>query len=320
MAQATEVGSVYTNEELRAICAHAHARGLWVFLDGARLAQALAVLEARLDTIAACGVDAFFIGGTKNGALCGEAVVLVSDRLRGDFRYHMKQRGALLAKGRLLGIQFARLFDTDDLWYQLGAQANAAAARLARGLADVWLPAAGRGGQPGLRRPPRRCRRSPGRDGPIPRLVTRRAHQPDPVGLLLGQRRCLRRRTARRRPHGPVTRSPRRGQLAGVRVAAGSPRHRRCPPRPAGSDCPLPDRRGRAGRRRGSAASGSPGAPRMEAAALGRSLDTPPTARVRGRSPPPSGCADRPERRAGQALQVSEPRYLRYHAPPLPLS
>ncbi|MGA8016920.1 MAG: aminotransferase class I/II-fold pyridoxal phosphate-dependent enzyme [Candidatus Dormiibacterota bacterium] len=143
VAQATEVGSVYTNEELRAICAHAHARGLWVFLDGARLAQALAVLEARLDTIAACGVDAFFIGGTKNGALCGEAVVLVSDRLRGDFRYHMKQRGALLAKGRLLGIQFARLFDTDDLWYQLGAQANAAAARLARGLAECGFPPRG---------------------------------------------------------------------------------------------------------------------------------------------------------------------------------
>ena len=140
LAQATEAGGVYSGEELRTLCSHAHARGLWVYLDGARLAPALAVLGARLDLIASCGVDAFFAGGTKNGALCGEAVVLVNDELRRDFRYHMKQRGALLAKGRLLGIQFARLFDRDDLWYRLGAQANAAAARLARGLRDSGLP------------------------------------------------------------------------------------------------------------------------------------------------------------------------------------
>ncbi len=140
LAQATEAGGVYTADELGAICAHAHARGLWVYMDGARLAPALAALEARLELIAACGVDAFFAGGTKNGALCGEAVVLVDPELRRDFRYHMKQRGALLAKGRLLGIQFARLFDGDDLWYRLGAQANDAAARLARGLRDCGVP------------------------------------------------------------------------------------------------------------------------------------------------------------------------------------
>jgi threonine aldolase len=140
LAEATEAGGVYTAGELRAICADAHARGLWVYLDGARLAPALAALGARLDLIAACGVDAFSAGGTKNGALCGEAAVLVSTGLRRDFRYHMKQRGALLAKGRLLGIQFARLFGDDDLWYRLGAQANAAAARLARGLSDCGVP------------------------------------------------------------------------------------------------------------------------------------------------------------------------------------
>jgi len=140
LAEATELGSVYTLEELGAICSHAHAHGVWVYIDGARLAQALAALGARLKGIAACGVDAFFVGGTKNGALCGEALVLISDRLRSDFRYHMKQRGALLAKGRVLGIQFARLFDSDDLWYRLGAQANAAAARLARGFAEAGCP------------------------------------------------------------------------------------------------------------------------------------------------------------------------------------
>ncbi|HXZ99641.1 MAG TPA: beta-eliminating lyase-related protein [Candidatus Binatia bacterium] len=140
IAEATELGSVYTLGELRALCAHAHDHGLWVYLDGARLAQALAALHTRLDSVAACGVDAFFVGGTKNGALCGEAVVLINDQLRRDFRYHMKQRGALLAKGRVLGIQFARLFDGDDLWYRLGTQANAAAARLARGLSECGVP------------------------------------------------------------------------------------------------------------------------------------------------------------------------------------
>jgi len=140
LAQATEEGGVYGAGELEALCAHAHARGLWVYVDGARLAPALAALGARLDLMATCGVDAFFVGGTKNGALCGEAVVLISDGLRRDFRYHMKQRGALLAKGRLLGIQFARLFDGDDLWYRLGSQANAAAARLAQGLRDCGVP------------------------------------------------------------------------------------------------------------------------------------------------------------------------------------
>jgi threonine aldolase len=140
LAEATEVGSVYSLDELRSICELAHARGLWVYLDGARLAQALAALRRRLDGIAASGVDAFFVGGTKNGALCGEAVVLISDQLRRDFRHHMKQRGALLAKGRLLGVQFARLFDGDDLWYRLGEQANAAATRLARGLAESGFP------------------------------------------------------------------------------------------------------------------------------------------------------------------------------------
>ncbi len=140
VAEATELGSVYTLDELRALCAHAHHEGLWVYMDGARLAQALAALDARLEGIAASGVDAFFAGGTKNGALCGEAVVLINPELRRDFRYHMKQRGALLAKGRVLGIQFARLFDADDLWYRLGRQANAAAARLARGLTECGVP------------------------------------------------------------------------------------------------------------------------------------------------------------------------------------
>jgi threonine aldolase len=71
-------------------------------------------------------VDAFYIGGTKNGALMGEALVICNDLLKADFRFHMKQKGALLAKGRLLGIQFLELF-SDDLYFALAKHANAMA-------------------------------------------------------------------------------------------------------------------------------------------------------------------------------------------------
>jgi threonine aldolase len=132
LSQATECGTVYTGSELRAVADHARANGLYVYLDGARLATALACPEAEmtLADIAAAGVDMLYIGGTKNGALCGEAIVIVNRAIGEGFRYQMKQRGALLAKGRLLGLQFARLFDGDDLWFSLGAQANAQARRL----------------------------------------------------------------------------------------------------------------------------------------------------------------------------------------------
>ena len=189
LAQATEAGGVYTAAELEAICAHAHARGLWVYLDGARLAQALAALGARLDLIAACGVDAFFAGETKNGALCGEAVVLVSDALRRDFRYHMKQRGALLAKGRLLGIQFARLFDGDDLWYRLGSQANARRGASGPRARRLRGPTPRGRGQPGVRRAAGRRGRPAGRGGALSSLVPRCTRHGDPAGLLLGHRR-----------------------------------------------------------------------------------------------------------------------------------
>jgi len=77
--------------------------------------------------------DAFYIGGTKNGALFGEALVLVNDALKPDFRYMIKNRGAMLAKGWLLGMQFEGLF-TGDLYFTLGRHANAMAARLRDGL------------------------------------------------------------------------------------------------------------------------------------------------------------------------------------------
>lgn len=136
LSQATELGTVYSRTQLGAVAAHAHAQDLYVYLDGARLAMALASAEGRMTfaDIADAGVDMLYIGGTKNGGLCGEAVVIVDPDLGEGFRHQMKQRGALLAKARLFGAQFRRFFDDDGLWFALGARANAQARRLAAGL------------------------------------------------------------------------------------------------------------------------------------------------------------------------------------------
>ena len=104
LSNATETGTVYTLDELRRISVLARQHGLILFMDGARLPAALASHknDATLTDIAAL-VDLFWIGGTKNGALLGEAVVVCNPSLAEDFAFHLKQRGALLAKGRLLG-------------------------------------------------------------------------------------------------------------------------------------------------------------------------------------------------------------------------
>ena len=135
LSNATEAGTVYTLAELRAISGLARQRGLMLFLDGARLGAALASgrNDATLADIAAL-VDIFWIGGTKVGALLGEAIVVCNPALAEDFAFHLKQRGALLAKGRLLGIQFQQLFGDDALFFSLARHANAMAAKLAAGI------------------------------------------------------------------------------------------------------------------------------------------------------------------------------------------
>ena len=120
----TEFGTLYTREELRALRRVCDENNLYLFMDGARLGYGLAAQnnDVTWQDIAIC-CDAFYIGGTKLGALLGEAVVLVNPKLQKDFRYLMKQRGAILAKGRLLGIQFLTLLE-NGLYEQLGAHAN----------------------------------------------------------------------------------------------------------------------------------------------------------------------------------------------------
>ncbi len=119
----TEVGTIYTKVELRALYEVCQKKGLYLFLDGARLGYGLmcAANNLTLADIAAY-TDVFYIGGTKVGALFGEAVVITNDALKTDFRYNIKQRGGMLAKGRLLGIQFEVLFE-DGLYYEISKHA-----------------------------------------------------------------------------------------------------------------------------------------------------------------------------------------------------
>ena len=131
VSNTTEIGTVYSKAELAALRACCDQHGLLLFLDGARLGSALACSDLTLPDYAAL-TDAFYIGGTKNGALFGEA--LVFSRPREDFRGYMKRRGAMLAKGRLLGVQFQALLE-DGAFLDAARHANALALRLRDGIA-----------------------------------------------------------------------------------------------------------------------------------------------------------------------------------------
>jgi threonine aldolase len=137
ISHSTEVGTIYSAKELRDISATCKKLNLYLYLDGARLGSGLTAKAADLELKELCAlVDAFYIGGTKNGALLGEALVINHPSLKPDFRYSIKQRGALLSKGRLLGIQFLELF-RDGLYFELARNANHMAERLAVGIARM---------------------------------------------------------------------------------------------------------------------------------------------------------------------------------------
>lgn len=136
LSHPTEYGTLYTRRELEALHALARRHRIALYLDGARLAYGLAApgTEVTLETIARC-CDAFYIGGTKCGALFGEAVVIPDpERARHLFPV-AKRHGAVLAKGRLLGVQFETLF-SDGLYHRIGAHAVALAAKLRRALIE----------------------------------------------------------------------------------------------------------------------------------------------------------------------------------------
>ena len=123
LSQPTEYGTLYSRAELKEISGVCRENGLWLYVDGARLAYALAAPEndVTLRDLAAL-TDVFYIGGTKCGALFGEAVVIPKRDLIPHFFSIIKQHGALLAKGRLLGVQFGALFE-DGLYGRVGLPA-----------------------------------------------------------------------------------------------------------------------------------------------------------------------------------------------------
>ena len=140
ISDATEIGTINTTAELEALHACCQAHGLYLYLDGARLGTALTSPENDLRPQDLPRLtDAFYIGGTKNGAMFGEAMVLVNDQLKRHFRSSMKQHGGILAKGRLLGVQFSALFE-DGLWFQLATHANQQAKALQDGLIAKGVP------------------------------------------------------------------------------------------------------------------------------------------------------------------------------------
>jgi len=134
ISNATEIGTVYTKLELEKLSKFCQKENLFLFMDGARLGSALCSHKSTLSLEDISHLtDMFWIGGTKVGALLGEAIVINTPKLAEDFEFHIKQRGALLAKGRVLGIQFNELF-TDNLLFELAQISNDHAKRLSEAI------------------------------------------------------------------------------------------------------------------------------------------------------------------------------------------
>jgi threonine aldolase len=135
IAQVTELGTCYSLDEIARLSELCRAEGLYLYLDGARFANAAAYLGCGLADLAA-NVDAFSFGGTKNGAVAAEAVILMRDELRPSALYLRKQQMQLGSKMRFMAAQFSALL-ADKLWLRNAEQANAMAARLAAGVAEI---------------------------------------------------------------------------------------------------------------------------------------------------------------------------------------
>jgi threonine aldolase len=135
IAQVTEVGTCYSLDELRSLSEFCRAEGLYLYMDGARLANAAAHLECELADLAA-HVDVLSFGGTKNGAIGAEAVISMRDELTGDVPFLRKQQMQLGSKMRFMAAQFTALLE-DKLWLRSAQHANAMAARLAAGLTSA---------------------------------------------------------------------------------------------------------------------------------------------------------------------------------------
>ncbi|WEK70833.1 MAG: aminotransferase class V-fold PLP-dependent enzyme [Candidatus Chryseobacterium colombiense] len=130
ISNSTELGTIYTLKELQELSEFCRKNNLLLFMDGARMGHGLTseISDLTLEKVAEL-TDIFYLGGTKNGALIGEAIVINNKELQQDFAFNIKQKGALLAKGRLLGIQFLELMK-DDLYFDLAKHANQQAMKI----------------------------------------------------------------------------------------------------------------------------------------------------------------------------------------------
>lgn len=124
ISNATELGTIYTKQELLELSNFSQKNGLLFYMDGARLGNALCSHKNDVKISDYVNIfDAFYIGGTKNGALLGEAIVICNSKLKPNFRFTIKQRGGLFAKGRIIGLQFYELFK-DNLYFDLANHSN----------------------------------------------------------------------------------------------------------------------------------------------------------------------------------------------------
>lgn len=130
ISNSTELGTIYTKKEIVAISKLCKKLGLYLYMDGARLGSALMAKgnDLKLTDFVKL-VDMFYIGGTKNGALLGEAMVVINPVLKKNFRYLLKNKGTMLAKARVMGISFAELFK-NNLYFDLASHANKMAEKL----------------------------------------------------------------------------------------------------------------------------------------------------------------------------------------------
>ncbi|MDR0939437.1 MAG: low specificity L-threonine aldolase [Mediterranea sp.] len=137
VSQCTEMGTVYTADELRRLVDFAHQHGMYVHVDGARIANACAALGLSLRELTAdCGVDVLTFGGTKNGLMMGECVVIFNKEMQAEARFVRKQSAQLASKMRYLSCQFTAYL-TDGLWLRNARHANAMAIRLYEGLREL---------------------------------------------------------------------------------------------------------------------------------------------------------------------------------------
>lgn len=137
ISQSTELGTVYSLNELKTLCDFAHENGMYVHLDGARISNAVAALNVSLKAATVdCGIDIMSFGGTKNGLMIGEAVLIFNEELKANAPYFHKQTAQLFSKNRFISTQFTALL-TDNLWKKMASHANNMAKLLSKEVSEL---------------------------------------------------------------------------------------------------------------------------------------------------------------------------------------